>query len=59
MMMVTALGGAGDFDGAREFMDGALDRQPWNPLRAIAWRRDLQKLRAYIDELERYSQSDK
>jgi len=57
MMMVTALGGAGDFYGARAYIDGAMDTQPGNPLRAAVWRRDLEKLRDYINELERYSQS--
>ena len=57
MMMVTALGGAGDFDGANEFIDAALQRQPGHPLRAVAWRSNLEKLREYINELERYSQS--
>jgi len=57
MMMVTTLGGAGDFKRAREFIDTALKQQPLNPFRAIAWRDELEKLRDYIDELERYSQS--
>jgi len=52
MMMVTALGGAGDFDAAREFIDDAHKRSPANPLRAVQWRRDLEGLRAYIGELE-------
>jgi hypothetical protein len=56
MMMTTALAGSGDFEGAREFIDDALQRQPGNPLRAVAWRRDLDKLRDYVNELERYSQ---
>ena len=55
MMMVTTLGGAGDFAGAREFIDNALERRPANPLWAHVWREDLAKLRAYVDELERYS----
>jgi tetratricopeptide (TPR) repeat protein len=55
MMMVTALGGAGDFDGANEFIDAALRQQPLNPLQALVWRSDLEKLRDYVNELERYS----
>jgi tetratricopeptide (TPR) repeat protein len=57
MMMVTALGGAGDFDSARRFIDEALLQHPVNPLQAAVWRRDLEKLRDYIRELERYSRS--
>ena len=52
MMMVTALGGAGDFDAANDFIDDALDRVPTNPVHAVKWRRDLEGLRAYIRELE-------
>ena len=55
MMMVTALGGAGDFVAAREFIDGAEKQRPGNLWRAVAWQRDLDGLRAYIHELERYS----
>ena len=57
MMMVTALAGAGDFAGAAAFIDGALEEGPRNPVRALVWRRELKKLRAYVTELERYSQS--
>ena len=57
MMMVTALGGAGDHNGANAFIDSALDQLPANPLRAVAWRRELNRLRDYIGELERYSES--
>ncbi len=55
MLMVATLGSAGDFDAAREFIDGAQSAAPLNPVRSIAWRRDLDNLRDYIDELERYS----
>ena len=55
MMMVTALGGAGDFVAAHEFIDRAEKQRPGNFLRALAWQRDLDGLRAYIRELERYS----
>jgi tetratricopeptide (TPR) repeat protein len=57
MMVVTALGGAGDFDGANRFIDDTLDRLPASPFQAAAWRRDLEELRNYIRELERYSRS--
>jgi tetratricopeptide (TPR) repeat protein len=58
MMMVTLLGGAGQFDAARAFIDEALDAAPRNPLRAMAWRRNLRNLREYVAELERYSQRE-
>ena len=57
MMMVTLLAGSGDYDAANAFIDDALRQAPRNLLRAAAWRRDLQKLRDYVDELERYSES--
>ena len=56
MMMVTALGGDGDFDAAYDFIDDAKNNAPTNPLRAVKWRRDLDGLRAYIDELEKLQQ---
>jgi len=56
MMMVTTLGGAGDFDAARKIILEAWDQGPRNPLARIAWRRELENLGAYIDELERYSE---
>jgi hypothetical protein len=57
MMMVTLLAGSGDYDAANAFIDEALQTRPRNLLRAAAWRRDLQKLRDYVNELERYSNS--
>jgi len=59
MMMVTLLAGAGDYAAANAFIDDALQRLPRNLLRAAAWRRDLQKLRDYVRELERYSEAQK
>jgi hypothetical protein len=56
MMMVTALAGDGDFDAAHDFIDDAKNNAPTNPLRAVKWRRDLDGLRAYIDELEKLQQ---
>ena len=55
MMMVTTLGEAGDFARARKFIEDALQKKPLNPLQATIWRRELENLREYIDELERYS----
>jgi hypothetical protein len=56
MMMVTALASGGNFDGARNFIDDAVLAGPAHPLRAMQWRRDLQGLRNYIDELEKLQQ---
>jgi len=51
-MMVMAMGGAGKFDAARDFIDDAEARGPVNPAKAVMWRRDLQGLRGYIRKLE-------
>jgi hypothetical protein len=56
MMMVTALADASDFDAARNFIDDARAGAPANPLHAIQWRRELDQLSAYLDELEKVSQ---
>jgi hypothetical protein len=56
MMMVTTLGGTGEFDRARGYIDTALAQAPLNPMWAWLWRSDLENLREYIDELERYSE---
>ena len=50
MMMVTALGAAGDFDEAMDFIDDARNRPPRNAVRALKWQRDLDGLEAYIVE---------
>jgi tetratricopeptide (TPR) repeat protein len=52
MMMVTALGGAGDFAAAIEFIDNAQEQSPGNPWRAIIWKRDLDELRTYVRKIE-------
>jgi len=52
VMMVMAMGGAGKFDAARNFIDDAEARGPVNPAKAVMWRRDLQGLRGYIRKLE-------
>jgi hypothetical protein len=56
MMMVTALAATSDFDAAKEFIDDARSNGPVNPMQALEWRRDLDGLRAYIDELEKVEQ---
>ena len=58
MMMVTTLAGAGDFSGADNFINNAMLSKPMNPLKALAWQRDLEGLRAYIRELEKYMLQD-
>ena len=58
MMMVTTLGAQGNFDAAYRFIDGAMAQAPRHPLRAIAWRRELEQLRDYTRELERYSRGE-
>ena len=52
VMMVMAMGGAGKFDAARNFIDDAEARGPVHPVKAVMWRRDLESLRAYIRKLE-------
>jgi len=54
-MMATTLSGAGNFDAAYEFLDSAEARKPWNPLRALVWQWNLDELRNYVEELEKYS----
>jgi tetratricopeptide (TPR) repeat protein len=55
MMMVTALGDSGEYDKARNYIEDAMRAAPRNPIRSLQWSRDLENLREYIDELERYS----
>lgn len=52
VMMVTALGVSGNFDAARQFIDDAEAAGPKNPLKALIWRRDLDRLRKYIHNME-------
>jgi predicted Zn-dependent protease len=52
VMMVMAMGGAGKFDAAHDFIDDAKARGPANPVKAVMWRRDLDNLRGYIRKLE-------
>ena len=58
MMMVTTLAEAGDFSGADNFINNAMLNKPMNPLMAFAWQRDLEGLRAYVRELEKYVLQD-
>lgn len=52
MMMITTFLDAGDFDGARRYIDEAHGKAPLNPLARVVWRNDLQELRRYADMLE-------
>ncbi len=56
LMMVSTLGGVGEFDAARKYIDDVRVAAPWNPLQAANWHRDLDELVVYIDELEKVSQ---
>jgi tetratricopeptide (TPR) repeat protein len=53
-LMVTTLGGAGEFDAARNFIDNAKALRPANPVKALMWQRDLDILREHIRKLEQY-----
>lgn len=52
-MMVMALVGDGRIPAAREFIDKEQDKPPRNPLKAMAWQRDLYRLGKYVDEVEK------
>jgi hypothetical protein len=52
-MMVTALAGNGRLSEARAFIEEAEGNRPRYPLQAIAWQRDLNRLRKYLDEVAR------
>ena len=52
-MMVMALVGDGRIPAARDFIDEAQDEPPRNPLKAMAWQRDLYRLGKYVDEVEK------
>jgi tetratricopeptide (TPR) repeat protein len=53
-LMVTTLGGAGEFAAARNFIDNAEALRPANPVKALMWQRDLDILREHIRKLEQY-----
>jgi predicted Zn-dependent protease len=57
MMMVTALGDSGEYDRARNFIRDAMRAGPRNPVQALQWARDLENLSEYVNELERYSET--
>jgi hypothetical protein len=51
-MMVRAMGKAGRIVDAYRFIDDAESRAPLNPFKAVMWRRDLDRLRAYIRQID-------
>jgi hypothetical protein len=53
-MVVMAMGGAGEFAAARDFIDNAEALRPANPVKALMWQRDLDILREHIRKLEQY-----
>lgn len=57
MMMVTALAGRRDFFRANAFIDEAHESTPLHPFRARVWRSDLENLREYVAQLEKYSEN--
>jgi hypothetical protein len=59
MMTVTALIDVGRFDEAREFIEGATDRLPAQPLRRIASQKNLEELMLYVDEMEKLTNEER
>ena len=53
-MMVTALVAEREFARAGAFIDDAILDAPANPLKAFVWRRDLDGLRQYVREVDKY-----
>ena len=52
LLMTVTLAASDDIAGAREFLDRAASDEPANPLKAIRWRRVINRLYDYIDALE-------
>ena len=52
LMMTVTLAPTGDTVGAREFLDRAARDEPANPIKAIRWRRLINRLYDYVDSLE-------
>ncbi|MGB5512042.1 MAG: hypothetical protein WBM87_10065 [Woeseiaceae bacterium] len=52
LMMTVTLAPSGDTAGAREFLDKAARDTPANPIRALRWRRLINRLYDYVDALE-------
>jgi acetyl-CoA carboxylase carboxyltransferase component len=52
LMMTVTLAPSGDTVGAREFLDMAADDEPANPMKAVRWRRLINRLYDYVDSIE-------
>ena len=52
LMMTVTIAPSGDTAGAREFLDEAARDTPANPIRALRWRRLINRLYDYVDALE-------
>ena len=52
LLMTVTLTASDDIAGAREFLDRAASDEPANPIKAIRWRRLINRLYDYIDALE-------
>ncbi len=52
LMITVTLAPSGDIAGAREFLDRAASDEPVNPIKAIRWRRLINRLYDYVDSTE-------
>jgi len=52
LMMTVTLAPAGDTEGAREFLEKAARDEPANPIKALRWRRLINRLYDYVDAIE-------
>jgi thioredoxin-like negative regulator of GroEL len=52
LMMTVTFTAAGDAAGARAFLDAAAQDEPANPIKAIHWRREINKLYDYVDSIK-------
>ena len=52
LVMTVTLAASGDTAGAREFLDKAARDTPANPIKAIRWRRLINRLYDYVDAIE-------
>ena len=56
MMTVTTLVADNRFEEAREYLESAQQRLPWQPLRRLNGRRQLEELSRFVNEAERLAQ---
>jgi hypothetical protein len=52
LMTVVTLAPSGDIVGARAFLDQAASDEPSNPVKALRWRRLINRLYDYVDAIE-------